>query len=124
VEQLDRTRRRTDPGATTVVIVVGPFVFGIIFAANPAVHSYLILAYSENDRATMNVGFYYMANAGWRLIGTVLSGLLYELGGLEACLWTSTGFVLAAAFCSYRARRLISPAPPTRSCSPADQDVG
>jgi hypothetical protein len=84
VEQLDRTRRRTDPGAPTVVIVVGPFVFGIIFAANSAVHPYLILAYSENDRATMNVGFHYMANAGWRLIGTVLSGLLYELGGLES----------------------------------------
>jgi hypothetical protein len=60
------------------------FVFGTIFAANSGVHSYLILAYSENDRATMNVGFYYMANAGWRLIGTVLSGLLYELGGLES----------------------------------------
>jgi len=84
----------------TVVIVVGLIIFGVVFAANSAVHSYLILAYSENDKATMNVGFYYMANAGGRLIGTVLSGLLYELGGLEACLWTSTGFVLAAAFLS------------------------
>lgn len=80
----------------TVVIVVGL----IVFAANSAVHSYLILAYSENDKATMNVGFDDMANAGGLLIGTVLSGLLYELGGLEACLWTSTGFVLAAAFLS------------------------
>jgi predicted MFS family arabinose efflux permease len=82
------------------VIVVGLILFGIIFAANSAVHSYLILAYSDGDKATMNVGFYYMANAGGRLLGTVLSGLLYQLGGLEACLWTSAGFVLAAAFLS------------------------
>jgi predicted MFS family arabinose efflux permease len=84
----------------TVVIVVGLVAFGVVFAANSAVHSYLILAYSENDRATMNVGFYYMANAGGRLAGTVLSGLLYEWGGLEACLWASTVCVLAAAFLS------------------------
>ena len=48
----------------------------------------------------MNVGFYYMANAGGRLAGTVLSGVLYEWGGLEACLWASTACVLAAAFLS------------------------
>jgi predicted MFS family arabinose efflux permease len=84
----------------TVTIVAGLIAFGVIFAANSAVHSYLILAYSENDRATMNVGFYYMANAAGRLAGTVLSGLLYELGGLEACLWASAACVLAAAFLS------------------------
>ena len=84
----------------TIVIVVGLIAFGIVFAANSAVHSYLILAYSEHNKAAMNVGFYYMANAGGRLIGTVLSGLLYELGSLEACLWASTAFVLAAAFIS------------------------
>jgi hypothetical protein len=44
----------------------------------------------------MNVGFYYMANAGGRLAGTVLSGLVYQIQGLEGCLWWSTGFVLAA----------------------------
>ena len=82
------------------MIVVGLIVFGVVFAANSAVHSYLILAYSEHNKAAMNVGFYYMANAGGRLIGTVLSGLLYELGSLEACLWASTAFVLAAAFIS------------------------
>ena len=48
----------------------------------------------------MNVGFYYMANAGGRLAGTILSGVLYEWAGLEACLWASTAFVLAAAFLS------------------------
>jgi MFS family permease len=84
----------------TVTIVVGLIGFGVVFAANSAVHSYLILAYADNDRAAMNVGFYYMANAGGRLAGTVLSGLLYEWGGLEACLWASTACVLAAAFLS------------------------
>ncbi len=84
----------------TLVLVVGLIAFGVVFAANSAVHSFLILAYSEHDTATMNVGFYYMANAGGRLAGTVLSGLLYQLGGLELCLWASTAFVLAAAFLS------------------------
>ena len=81
-------------------LLFGLIVFGVVFAANSAVHSYLILAYSENDKATMNVGFYYMANAGGRLLGTVLSGLLYEIAGLEACLWASAACVLIAAFLS------------------------
>jgi MFS family permease len=80
----------------TVAIIVGLVPFGVVFAMNSAVHSYLILAYSDNDRVAMNVGFYYMANALGRLAGTVLSGLMYEWHGLEACLWTSTGFVLIA----------------------------
>ncbi len=84
----------------TLVLVTGLIAFGVVFAANSAVHSFLILAYSAHDTATMNVGFYYMANAGGRLVGTVLSGLLYQLGGLELCLWASTAFVLAAAFLS------------------------
>ena len=63
---------------------------------NSAVHSYLILAYADNDKVAMNVGFYYMANAGGRLAGTVLSGLLYQWQGLTACLWASVAFVLAA----------------------------
>ena len=64
---------------------------------NSAVHSYLILAYAEDDKVAMNVGFYYMANAGGRLAGTVLSGLLYQWDGLVACLWASVACVLAAA---------------------------
>ena len=59
-------------------------------------HSYLILAYAEGDRVAMNVGFYYMANAGGRLLGTILSGALYEWRGLEACLWASVVLVLGA----------------------------
>lgn len=83
-----------------MVLVVGLIAFGVVFALNSAVHSYLILAYSENDKATMNVGFYYMANAGGRLAGTVLSGLLYQWQGLSACLWASVVCVLAAALLS------------------------
>jgi MFS family permease len=79
-----------------VVIVAGLIAFGVIFAMNSAVHSYLILAYAEGDKVAMNVGFYYMANAFGRLTGTVLSGALYQWQGLEACLWASVVFVLAA----------------------------
>ncbi|MBC8519176.1 MAG: organoarsenical effux MFS transporter ArsJ [Gammaproteobacteria bacterium] len=83
------------------VLVTGLILFGIVFAINSAVHSYLILAYSDHDQVSMNVGFYYMANAGGRLAGTVLSGLIYQTYGLEGCLWLSSGFVLAAAMLSF-----------------------
>ena len=59
-------------------------------------HSFLILHYAEGRKVAMNVGFYYMANACGRLAGTVLSGLLYQWRGLEACLWASVAFVLGA----------------------------
>jgi len=84
----------------TWIIVVGLIVFGIVFAINSAVHSYLILAYADNDKVSMNVGFYYMANAGGRLAGTLLSGLMYQFYGLSACLWVSSAFVLTAAVLS------------------------
>jgi predicted MFS family arabinose efflux permease len=83
-------------------LIVGLFAFGAVFAINSAVHSYLILAYSDHDKVAMNVGFYYMANAAGRLTGTVLSGLIYQTQGLEGCLWWSTGFVLAAALISFK----------------------
>ena len=63
-------------------------------------HSYLILAFSDGDKVALNVGFYYMANAGGRLVGTLLSGLVYERAGLAACLWTSAGLALAASVVS------------------------
>jgi predicted MFS family arabinose efflux permease len=85
---------------STVVLVGGLIVFGFVFAANSAVHSFLILAYAEGDKVAMNVGFYYMANAVGRLSGTVLSGALYQWQGLAACLWASVAFVLAAALLS------------------------
>jgi predicted MFS family arabinose efflux permease len=84
------------------VIVTGLVLFGVVFAINSAVHSYLILAYSDFDKVSMNVGFYYMANAGGRLAGTVLSGLVYQTQGLTGCLWWSAGFVLATALLSFK----------------------
>ena len=84
----------------TLVIVVGLIAFGVVFALNSAVHSYLILAYADGDKVAMNVGFYYMANACGRLAGTLLSGLLYQWQGLEACLWASVALVLGAGLLS------------------------
>lgn len=89
--------------APTLAVVGGLLAFGVVFALNSAVHSYLILAYTDSDKVAMNVGFYYMANAMGRLAGTVLSGLLYQIGlqwgvngGLVLCLWASVAFVLTA----------------------------
>ncbi|NOX91572.1 MAG: organoarsenical effux MFS transporter ArsJ [Gammaproteobacteria bacterium] len=84
------------------VIIVGLIIFGAVFAINSAVHSYLIVAWSEHDKVAMNVGFYYMANAGGRLIGTVLSGWIYQTQGLVGCLWWSTAFVFMAGLLSLR----------------------
>jgi predicted MFS family arabinose efflux permease len=84
----------------TVTIILGLIPFAIAFAANSAVHSYLILAYADNDRVAMNVGFYYMANAIGRLAGTILSGLIYQWHGLTACLWVSTVFLIVAGLLS------------------------
>jgi MFS family permease len=84
----------------TLVVVLGLIAFGVIFALNSAVHSYLILSYADRHKVSMNVGFYYMANAGGRLTGTVLSGLLYQWEGLVACLWASVAFVLVAGLLS------------------------
>jgi predicted MFS family arabinose efflux permease len=81
--------------AVTFAIVGGLIVFGIVFAINSSLHSYLILAYSQGDEVSLDVGFYYSANAAGRLVGTLLSGVLYLGGGLSAALWGSTGFVLA-----------------------------
>jgi len=83
-----------------IVIVVGLLIFGVVFAINSALHSYLILAYADHDSVALKVGFYYMANAGGRLAGTVLSGWGYQQYGLEGCMWLSTGFVLIALLLS------------------------
>jgi predicted MFS family arabinose efflux permease len=83
-----------------VALIAGLAVFALVFAVNSAVHSYLVLAYTENEDVALNVGFYYMANAGGRLVGTLLSGILFEVAGFEGCLWGSAAFVLAAAVLS------------------------
>ena len=91
--------------APAVSLTLGLTVFGVIFAANSAVHSFLILHYAHGDRVALNVGFYYMANAAGRLAGTVLSGFVFQQAGmgssgLVACLYVSIGFVLlSTALC-------------------------
>ncbi|MBR9838273.1 MAG: organoarsenical effux MFS transporter ArsJ [Rhodobacteraceae bacterium] len=82
----------------TTVLVAGLLVFGAIFAVNSSLHSYLILAFTEDSRVTMDVGFYYMANAAGRLLGTVLSGASYQLGGLPLCLGTAAAMVALSAW--------------------------
>lgn len=77
-------------------LLIGLSLFGVIFAVNSAIHSYLILAFTNDDEVALNVGFYYMANAWGRLIGTLLSGLVYLYGGLSASLWTSAIMITAA----------------------------
>ena len=84
------------------VLVSGLALFGVLFAINSAVHSYLILAYSDHDKVSLRVGFYYMANAGGRLTGTVLSGWCYQQYGLVGCLWAASAFVLVAALLSLK----------------------
>jgi MFS family permease len=96
------------PDATMLnatVVVIGLLVFGAIFAVNSSLHSYLILEFSTGPRVTMDVGFYYMANASGRLVGTLLSGISYQIGGVSACLSIAA---LMLAFSAFAARRLKS----------------
>jgi predicted MFS family arabinose efflux permease len=94
------------PAAPTMLLGLG--VFGVVFALNSSVHSYLVLAYAEADRVSLSVGFYYMANACGRLVGTLLSGLLYQQAGVTASLW---GAVVLAALAGAVALTL----PPVRA---------
>lgn len=87
-------------GWLTAALVVGLMIFGVIFALNSALHSYLILAFSKTERVTMDVGFYYMSNAAGRLLGTLLSGLSYQLGGLTLCLAAAAAMALASWLCA------------------------
>ena len=80
-----------------VILVTGLALFGAAFAVNSSLHSYLILAYAGSERAAEDVGFYYAANAAGRFGGTLLSGLLYQWGGLTACL-AGSALMLAACF--------------------------
>lgn len=86
----------------TGVLVLGLLAFGAVFAVNSSLHSYLILAFTRAERVTMDVGFYYMANAGGRLAGTVLSGLTYQIGGLPLILGTATALVMLSAVAAGR----------------------
>jgi hypothetical protein len=85
-----RSGPRANPSAgLTATLVAGLLLFGVVFAVNSSVHSYLILAFGEAHRITRDVGFYYMSNAAGRLLGTLLSGLSYQWGGLPLCLATA-----------------------------------
>ena len=83
------------------VVVLGLIVIGVVFALNSALHSYLILAYSQGERVALDVGFYYMANAGGRLAGTLLSGWSYQALGLAGGLWISAAMVAASALIAF-----------------------
>ncbi|MFY9210807.1 MAG: organoarsenical effux MFS transporter ArsJ [Aestuariivita sp.] len=92
--------------ALTLAIVAGLLVFGGIFAVNSSLHSYLILRFTDTKRVTMDVGFYYMANAAGRLVGTLLSGLTFQLGGLALCLGTAAAMIALSWVCVLQLRTL------------------
>ena len=93
------------------VLLGGLLLFGTIFAINSSLHSYLIVSYAKADGVSLDVGFYYMSNALGRLVGTLLSGWVYQAYGLEACLWVSSAFVLLAALISMGLPRRHQAAP-------------
>jgi predicted MFS family arabinose efflux permease len=80
-----------------ILLAVGLAIFGFPFAVNSSLHSYLILAYAGSEKAAEDVGFYYAANATGRLLGTLMSGLLYQSGGIVACL-AGSALLLAACW--------------------------
>jgi len=88
-------------GLTSEIIVIALLIFGAFFAINSSIHSYLIIAYAKEDGVSLDVGFYYMANAGGRLLGTLLSGFLYQHYSLTACLISSSLFISVAAIISF-----------------------
>ena len=83
-----------------IAVIGGLLLFGVLFAINSSLHSYLIVSYARGDGVSLDVGFYYMSNAAGRLLGTILSGWVYQVYGLEACLWISAGLVATAALLS------------------------
>ncbi|WP_076590660.1 organoarsenical effux MFS transporter ArsJ [Vibrio ostreicida] len=88
--------------APQMVIIVGLLIFGAVFAINSSLHSYLIVSYAKGDGVSLDVGFYYMANAVGRLVGTVLSGWIFQMAGLAACLWVSCAFLVLATLISVK----------------------
>jgi predicted MFS family arabinose efflux permease len=86
-------------------LIIGLLIFGAVFAINSSLHSYLIVSYAGSDGVSLDVGFYYMANAMGRLIGTILSGWVYQNYGLEACLWISSMFVAMATLLSLKLKQ-------------------
>ena len=106
--------------AVTVAVVAGLIVFGVVFALNSSLHSFLVLAYADDDEVALDVGFYYSANAAGRFVGTLLSGLLYLWGDLAAALWGSAVFVVLTWALALR----LPPVPDGVSVSLASVDAG
>jgi len=92
----------------TTTLVVGLLIFGVVFALNSSLHSYLILAFTKSARVTMDVGFYYMSNAAGRLLGTLLSGVSYQFGGLTLCLGTAAAMCALSFFFAGHLKRTAS----------------
>ncbi|TWX68794.1 organoarsenical effux MFS transporter ArsJ [Colwellia demingiae] len=87
------------------VLVIGLFIFGAAFAMNSSLHSYLIVALAREDGVSIDVGFYYMANAMGRLVGTMLSGVIYQQFGLLACMSFA---LLLTSLASYFIRKIAN----------------
>lgn len=106
--------------AVTTAIVGGLVVFGVVFAMNSSLHSFLVLVFSDDDEVALDVGFYYSANAAGRLVGTLLSGVLYLWGDLTAALWGSAAFVVLTWLFTLR----LPPMPEGVTVSLATVDAG
>ncbi|MCG9695508.1 organoarsenical effux MFS transporter ArsJ [Shewanella sp. Isolate11] len=83
----------TGAASAEATLLIGLLLFGVVFAVNSSLHSYLIVSYASDDGVSLDVGFYYMANALGRLLGTILSGWVYQVYGLIACLWISAALL-------------------------------
>lgn len=92
--------------AVHFTLVIGLLIFGGVFAVNSSLHSYLIVSFAKNDGVSLDVGFYYMANAIGRLLGTMLSGWVFQVYGLSACLWVSVCLLVLAAITTARLAKL------------------
>ena len=91
----------TDLARPDLVLVTGLALFGLPFAVNSSLHSYLILAYAGSEKAAEDVGFYYAANAAGRLLGITLSGVLYQVGGITGCLVGSAVMLLLCCLITF-----------------------
>ncbi len=88
-------------GRPDIILVVGLALFGLPFAVNSSLHSYLILAYAGSEKAAEDVGFYYAANAAGRLLGITLSGVLYQFAGITGCLIGSAVMLLLCSLITF-----------------------
>jgi predicted MFS family arabinose efflux permease len=91
----------TEVGRPDIILVAGLALFGLPFAVNSSLHSYLILAYAGSEKAAEDVGFYYAANAAGRLLGITLSGVLYQFAGITGCLIGSAVMLLLCSLITF-----------------------